>query len=102
MSDRVAWLEARSTGAPAALRHRVRQYLDSIPKGPDLPADLAAAAGRALEATIQGGGSRAAALDLLAADALVTLALQAQAEEDPAGLAAFARQLRDAEARRHD
>ena len=102
MIDRVAWLEARSEGAPAALRRRVRRYLDSIEPGGGLPEDFAAAAMRALEVTIEADGSRATALDLLAADALVTLALQAKAELDPAGLAAFARSLRAAGAQRRD
>ncbi|HYC33936.1 MAG TPA: hypothetical protein VEB59_16720 [Gemmatimonadales bacterium] len=35
-------------------------------------------------------GDRSAALDLLAADALITLALLAQADRDPARLAEFA------------
>jgi hypothetical protein len=35
-------------------------------------------------------GDRSVALDLLAADALVTLALLAQAQRNPAGLASFA------------
>jgi hypothetical protein len=102
MIDRVAWLEARSEGAPAALRHRVRLYFDSNSPGGGLPEDLAAAAMRALEVTMHADGSRATALDLLAADALVTMALQAKAELDPAGLAGFARWLRDAGARRRD
>ena len=38
------------------------------------------------------------ALDLLAADGLITLALLHRAEADPAGLAAFARALTEAEA----
>jgi hypothetical protein len=56
----------------------------------------------ALGTTIHADGSRATALDLLASDALVTMALQAQAERDPSRLATFARQLRDAGARRGD
>jgi hypothetical protein len=38
-------------------------------------------------------GDRSAALDLLAADALITLALLAQAERDPASLHQFASSL---------
>jgi hypothetical protein len=48
----------------------------------------------ALEAAIHQGADRTVALDLLAADALVTLALLAQAESTPADLGAFAGQLR--------
>jgi hypothetical protein len=56
-----------------------------------LPERLAAAGRRALALVERGPGDRASALDLLAADALITLALLAQAEQAPAGLAAFAR-----------
>jgi hypothetical protein len=38
-------------------------------------------------------GDRSVALDLLAADGLITLALLRQSQLDPAGLAAFARGL---------
>jgi hypothetical protein len=97
MTDRVAWLEARAAAAPAALRHRVLQHLTAAPPTGDLAGDLAAAARTALDLTLREGGTRDAALDLLAADALVTLALLAGAERDPAGLAGFARQLRTTE-----
>jgi hypothetical protein len=55
---------------------------------------LGAAGLRALEATLRLGPERPAALDLLAADALVTIGLQSKAEHDPAGLGALARALR--------
>jgi hypothetical protein len=42
-------------------------------------------------------GDRSVALDLLAADALITLALLAQAEADPGDLGPFAEQLLAAE-----
>jgi len=60
----------------------------------DVPSALAEAATAALEAAVAGPSGREAAADVLAADALVTLALQAQAEHDPAGLPAFAEALR--------
>jgi len=93
MTEAVAWLEARSAGAPPALRQRVRDHLASAPQGDDVATRLAEAGGIALRAALAQGRSRAAALDLLAADALVTLALQAQAESNPGELAAFARRL---------
>jgi hypothetical protein len=62
----------------------------ATPAGP-LPERLAAAGRRALALVEASPGDRASALDLLAADALVTLALLAQAETAPAALAAFAR-----------
>jgi Flp pilus assembly protein CpaB len=89
-----AWLQRRSEGAPALLRERVLAYAqEGDPAGPD---SLGAAGLRALDATLNLGPDRRAALDLLAADALVTLALLAQAEADPAGLASLAQSLRRA------
>jgi len=66
--------------------------------GPDALAErLAGAARAALTAASAQSGGRAAALDLLAADALVTLALLRQAEEEPAMLQAFAARLLELE-----
>jgi hypothetical protein len=62
----------------------------ATPPGP-VPERLAAAGRRALALVERSAGDRASALDLLAADALVTLALLAQAEAAPDALAAFAR-----------
>ena len=53
-------------------------------------AALAAAGQAALDRVLSHAGDRSAALDLLAADALITLALQAQAEEAPERLEEFA------------
>lgn len=86
------WLARRSEGAPDALRARALAY---VPEREVPSAEALGAAGlTALEATLGLGPDRPAALDLLAADALVTLALQAQAEHDPAGLEELARALR--------
>ncbi|HSR14870.1 MAG TPA: hypothetical protein VLL51_03920, partial [Gemmatimonadales bacterium] len=93
MSDRVAWLEARSRGAPPALRQRVMAYLDRAGGDGELAADLAEAGRLALRAALEQGDRRSAAFDLLAADALVTLALQAQADGHPGALRTFAGQL---------
>lgn len=90
------WFDDRSAGAPPALRERAARYLEAGSE-PELPDRLAAAAAAAL-AVVLGhpkGGDRSAALDLLAADALVTLALLAKAGADPGGLAAFAARLRE-------
>jgi len=54
------------------------------------PEALAGSARRALDRVLARGGDRSVALDLLAADALVTLALLAQAQQAPARLGAFA------------
>lgn len=58
--------------------------------GDPTPAALAAAGRGALEQVLVHPGDRTVALDLLAADALVTLALLAQAQRDPGRLAGFA------------
>jgi hypothetical protein len=90
----LAWFHEESAGAPPALRARAAGYLERSPVSEDPAADLAAAAGAALSATLAHPGGRDVALDLLAADALVTLALKAQAERDPAALGRFASGLR--------
>ncbi|HSE51950.1 MAG TPA: hypothetical protein VLB00_07155 [Gemmatimonadales bacterium] len=90
----LAWFNEESAGAPPALRARAASYLERGTVSGDPAADLAAAAGAALSATLAHPGGRDVALDLLAADALVTLALKAQAERNPAGLGRFASALR--------
>lgn len=88
------WLEARIGGAPAALLARVEECMATVPVAP-LGTRLALAGELALQAAIRRGTDREAALDLLAADALITLALLESAERDPASLGATARRLRD-------
>jgi hypothetical protein len=108
-----AWLDRHTAAAPPVLRSRVREYaLGGLAegraegraagraKGPDdrpadtPPAELLAHAGhRALDRVVAHPGDRSVALDLLAADALITLALLAQAETRPAELDAFAASL---------
>ena len=60
--------------------------------GPDAaaPDALAASGRRALDRVLAHAGGRSVALDLLAADALVTLALLAQAQRAPERLGEFA------------
>jgi len=84
-----SWLDRHSAKAPPALRARVHQYLSESRSHP-LPAELAAAADSALSRVLAQAGDRPAALDLLAADALITLALLAQAQADPERLEEFA------------
>jgi hypothetical protein len=83
------WLDRHTSQAPAALRARVTQYAHDG-SGRSLPHDLAAAGHLALERVLAHPGDRSAALDLLAADALITLALLAQAETAPERLEEFA------------
>ncbi|HEU5220233.1 MAG TPA: hypothetical protein VFU23_16345 [Gemmatimonadales bacterium] len=93
VTDAVRWFEEQSGGAPPALRARALAWLVRQSPAADPGAVLALAARDALSATLASPGDRAVALDLLAADALVTLALKARAAADPAGLGAFAGEL---------
>lgn len=84
-ADAHAWFAARTTGAPAALCRRAEQFFDATAPA-DLASRLSDAGHAALGAAMRDGADRAAALNLLAADALITLALLAGAEGDPASL----------------
>jgi hypothetical protein len=68
----------------------VRHHLGRAGNEPGTPAALAAAGRRALDQVLACAGDRSVALDLLAADALVTLALLAQAQASPERLGEFA------------
>ena len=93
----ISWLEARTRNAPPVLRNRVMEYASAV--SGDLPAaeQLALASERILAIVEEHPGDRAVALDLLAADALITLTLLAQAESSPETLGAFAERLLAAE-----
>ena len=91
-ADLGAWWSDRTAGAPPALVRCAERYLE--PGWPAEPFALGAAGLRALEVTLRLGPDRRAALDLLAADALVTSALQAEAELAPHRLVTSARTLR--------
>jgi len=83
------WLERHTRHAPSALRSRVLDYAagaaDDDPGG-----SLAEAGRRALDQVVAHPGDRSVALDLLAADALITLALLAEAQRHPERLGEFA------------
>jgi hypothetical protein len=83
------WLDRHTSQAPTMLRARVREYALRA-SGDSLPHILSSAGQSALTRVLSHAGDRSAALDLLAADALITLALLAQAETDPARLEEFA------------
>ena len=85
-----AWLDQHTARAPDALRRRVREYAAGAPADGGVPDALAQAGAAALERVLAAPGDRSVALDLLAADALVTLALLAEAEHAPAALGRFA------------
>jgi len=84
------WLAARLDKAPPALGDRVRELAAGSGKGGSRAGALSGAAIGALRRVIQHPGDRSIALDLLAADGLITLALLAQAESDPSHLESFA------------
>ena len=86
MSDTsTAWFAARTEGAPPRLVAASAAWLHGS-AGTTVGDQLTDAAQQALAAAIAAGATRDAALDLLAADALITLALLAEAERDPMAL----------------
>jgi hypothetical protein len=89
------WFAARTEGAPGSLSGAAAHWLASVPTDEPV-AQLTAAGGVALDAAIAAGATRDAALDLLAADALITLALLAAAEHDPMALGSHAARVRQA------
>ncbi len=91
------WFADRTVGAPEALRRRAELFFTNAASG-DLASRLSDAGRAALTAAMSDGAGRAAALDLLAADALITLALLAANERDPGALARDAAALRAAAA----
>jgi hypothetical protein len=84
------WLDRHTRDAPPALRARVLEHALATPSSPDVPGMLALAGRATLERVTAHPGDRSVALDLLAADALITLALLAQAQRAPQDLAGFA------------
>ena len=87
------WLDRHTAAAPPALRGRVCEHAGAVPPNGPVPVVLARAANRALDRVLAHTGDRSVALDLLAADALITLALLAQAEDRPGELGDFAASL---------
>lgn len=68
----------------------MREHLAGAGSDPVTPEALAGSGRRALDRVLARAGDRSVALDLLAADALVTLALLAQAQTSPERLGDFA------------
>ena len=91
------WLVARTARGPDALRERVFEHAAAVSEGNSTAEQLALAAERVLAIVEEHPGDRSIALDLLAADALITLALLAQAESAPEALGQFAEGLLSAE-----
>ncbi|HYK09535.1 MAG TPA: hypothetical protein VEV39_01920 [Gemmatimonadales bacterium] len=90
--DLSTWLSGRKPAAPAALAVRLADAVGNEAGAP--PSTLAFLGdhllGRVAAATTQ---DRRQALDLLAADALVTYAFEAQAEADVRGLTSLAEKI---------
>ncbi len=85
----LAWLDTRRPAPPAALRaHLDAAVTDSDERLPEHLADLGAAVLARVTGVPERG--RALALDLLAADAFVTYAFEAQTESAVDGLTALA------------
>ncbi|MBW3629747.1 MAG: hypothetical protein KY464_10670 [Gemmatimonadetes bacterium] len=88
MSTAEGWLRARVSGAPPEL---LSTMIAALPNAPGAVPDALAGGALSLYARVaNGSGGREDALPLLAADALLTHAFEAQAELDPAGLEALA------------
>jgi hypothetical protein len=85
----LAWLDQRRPAPPRALRAQIERAVTDMPL--PLPAHLAEL-GHALLARVASrpDGGRELALDLLAADAFITYAFEAQAEADVGGVAGLA------------
>jgi hypothetical protein len=96
----VAWLEARRPVPPDALRASLEAAVTDAELSPLVPLpDLLALLGRRVLGRVAGRptGGRELALELLAADAFITYAFEAQAEVDAAGLAALAERIAGSE-----
>lgn len=94
MNPLVAWFAERTAGAPPVLAERARSFLELTLDANTAADRLADAGTTALRAAEGRGSSREAALDLLAADALITLALLDVTERTPDDLAGEAARLR--------
>ncbi len=96
----LAWLAARRPVPPEALRASLEAAVTDAEASPPVPLpDQLALLGRRMLGRVAGrpGGGRELAVELLAADAFITYAFEAQAELDVAGLAALAERIAGSE-----
>jgi hypothetical protein len=96
------WLAARGEAAPASLRPRLFAAVAAVqPPDAGSLADRSCRAGETLLAKllVEGCASRSAAPDLLSADALVTYAFEAAAEDEGESAASIERRAAAAMAR---
>ncbi len=97
MSDLARWLDGRRPEAPPSLRQAVREAIErGDPGAGPLPERLAEAALHALGRVVAEPSTRTQALELLAADALLTYACEAALEEAAQGAPQAARKGRAA------
>jgi len=91
----LAWLEARRPVPPDVLWAGLEAAVTDAELAPVPLPDQLALLGRRVLGRVTGrpDGGRELALDLLAADAFITYAFEAQAEVDAAGLAALAERI---------
>lgn len=82
-----AWLDRHIAAAPPVLRDRLGVLTAGLRGRLDLAPALAEAGRITVERVIASQGGRSEALNLLAADGLLTLSLLARSESDPAELA---------------
>jgi hypothetical protein len=91
-AELLAWLSSRRPPAPESLASHLAALV-SEPRA-TIPETLAAAGAELMSRVAAApAGGRELALDLLAADALITYAFEAQAESDIEGLATLAGRL---------
>lgn len=83
----IAWLEERLSETPEPLRARLESTIAELDPDVELGLELLRAAGRLLEGIRDHVEEREAAIDLLVADGLLTLACEAAAYSDPERLA---------------
>jgi len=82
IDDAILWLAAREPAVPAALlEHTIKVLRSAAIAEASLPELFARSAMRALARAVELGDDRAGAADLLVADALLTWACEAAAEE---------------------
>lgn len=85
------WLLYRAPAPPRELLDRMLSALGEAAPAADLPSRLGEAALVCVAAALERVEERGAALDLLAADALLTYGCEAAAESEPGALERFAR-----------
>lgn len=89
MTAIASWLEERLSGVPPALAGAVRALCEDA-GSTGSPQGMAEAALGAFDRVASDAAGRAGALDLLAADALLTYAFEAAADPDVGGSASLA------------